>query len=240
MHPAAGALGALGLGYANGQVRIVDACANLSAFLGLRPDAVGDDAHLGQIHALAGGADGGVLRRQSDVGFQRLADTLVGTRLFQNAVDVLTQLHDHVPLFHGGVFQRVLGEAFRHLVQQDIPGVITGAMRHGLPDLVAGEGQDGGEQLRHGVQNQEQSALGGAAAQAVLFLAVETILDDVQIEGGQLHNAEIVDGVGHHMELVVVVSLAADLHQRVQTGQRPAIQLLHVLGGNQIVGVELV
>ena len=81
MHPAAGTLGSLGLGDADGQARIVDACADLSAFLGLRPDAVGDDAHLGQIHALAGGADGGVLRRQGDVGFQRLADTLVGVRL---------------------------------------------------------------------------------------------------------------------------------------------------------------
>ena len=36
-------------------------------------------------------------------------------------------------------------------------------------------------------------------------VAVQAILDDVEIEGAELHHAEVVDGVGHHMELIVVV-----------------------------------
>ena len=78
-------------------------------------------------------------------------------------------------------------------------------MGHGLPDLVAGEGQDGGEELGQGVQNEPQGGLGGAAQQAVLLLAVQPVLDDVQVEGGQLHHAEVVDGVADDMELVVAV-----------------------------------
>ena len=89
---------------------------------------------------------------------------------------------DRVPLGHGVLVQGVVGEGLVHLVEDHVAAVVAAAVGHGLPDLVAGEGQDGGEQLGHGVQDQVQGGLGGAAAEAVLLLAVQPVLDDVQIE----------------------------------------------------------
>jgi hypothetical protein len=63
-----------------------------------------------------------------------------------------------------------------------------------------------------------------------LLLAVEAVLDDVQIEAGQLHHAEIVDGVGHHVELIVIVGLVHLSDQLVELGDGPAVQLQHILG----------
>ena len=240
VHPAAGALGALGLADADGQGRVVNAIANLGAFLGLAPIAGGHDADFCQIHTLAGSLQGSVVGAQGHMGLQGLADTLVGTGLLKNAVDVLPELHDDVPLLHGGIVQSVTFKALGHLVQQYVAVIVTVPVGHGLPDLITGEGQNGREQLCQCVQNQEQGALGGAAAQAVLLLAVQPILQDIQVEGGQLHHAEIVDGVGDHMVLVAHVGLTAQLYQLVQLGQGPAVQLFHLFHGNQVVGVELV
>ena len=113
-------------------------------------------------------------------------------------------------------------------------------MRHCLPDLVTGKGQNGSEQLCQGVNDQEQGGLCAAAAQAVRQLAVQPILDDVQIEGGQFHNAEVIDLVGNHVELVVVIRLAAGFHQSAQLCQRPLVQLFQLICRYQIVGVEAV
>ena len=46
--------------------------------------------------------------------------------------------------------------------------------------------------------------------------------------------------MGNVVELVVVVSLAAILHQSVQLGQCPFIQLFHIASRHQIVGVKLI
>ncbi|CAN3974445.1 GNAT family acetyltransferase, partial [Dysosmobacter welbionis] len=75
---------------------------------------------------------------------------------------------------------------------------------------------------------------------AVLFLAVQTVLDDVQIEVGHVHHAEVVHRVGDHQELIVVVRLGALLHQGVQAGDGPAVQFLHLRGRRQLVGVKAV
>ena len=240
MHPAAGALGALGFGDTHGELGEVDTLSHFSTLLGGRPVAGGDDTHLGQVHALTGLLQllaGGL---QGDMGLQGLADALVGTGLFQNAVDILAELHDGVPAGHGLGGQGIGFEALGHLVQQHIAAVIGIPVRHVLPDLVTGEGQNGGEELGHGVQDQEQGSLGGAAAQAVLLLAVQPVLQNVQIEAGQVHHAEVVDGVGDHVVFVAHVGLAAGLYQLVQAGQGPAVQLLQLLGGDQAVGIEFV
>ena len=113
-------------------------------------------------------------------------------------------------------------------------------MGHGQPDLVAGEAQDGGHDLGDGVQDQVEGRLGAAAGQAVLLLAVQAVLDDVQIEVGQLHHAEIVDGVGDDQELIVIVSLGALFNQGVQAGDGPAVQLQHIGGSHQLVGIKAV
>ena len=240
MHPAAGTLGALGLGDAHGESGVIDAGGHLRALLGSGPGAVGDDEYLCQVHARAGLLQRLVLGVQGDVGLQGLADALIGTGLFQHAVYILTELDNGIPAGHGLVAEGVGRAVLGHLVQQDVAAVVVLAVGHGLPDLVAGEGQDGGKQPGHGGDDEVQRRLGGAAAQAVLLLAVQTILDDIQVEGAEVYHAEIIDGMGDHVEFIVVIGFAAGGDQAVQLGQRPAIQLLHFLGGNQIVRVEFI
>ena len=116
------------------------------------------------------------------MGLQRLADPFVRPRQLQHAVDVLAQLHHGVPLVHDRLVQDVVSTAPGHLVEQDIPGVVPLPMGHGLPDLVAGKGQDGGHDLGDGIQDQPQGGLGAAALGAVLLVAVQPVLNDVQIE----------------------------------------------------------
>ena len=111
-------------------------------------------------------------------------------------------------------------------------------MGHCLPDFVAGECKDGREDLGHGVQNHPQSGLCAAAGKTILLLAIQTVLDDIQIEGGELHHAEIIDGVGNNVELIVIVSVEALVDQCVQLRDCPAIQLQHLLGLDQIVSIE--
>ena len=100
--------------------------------------------------------------------------------------------------------------------------------------------REGGHDLGHGVQDEAQGGLGGAAEEAVLPLAVEPVLDDVQVEVGHVHHAEVVHGVGDHVELKVVIALEALLDEAVEPGDGPAVQGLHLVGGHQVVGVKAV
>ena len=113
-------------------------------------------------------------------------------------------------------------------------------MGHGLPNLIPGEAQHRGHDLGHGVQNEIQRRLGRAPGQAVLLLAVQPVLDDIQVEVRQLHHAEIVHRVGDHVEVKVVIALEALLNEDIQTGDSPAVQGQHVGGGHQMVGVKAV
>ena len=77
---------------------------------------------------------------------------------------------------------------------------------------------------------------GGRRIRAV---AVEVILDDVEIEAGERDDAEVVDGVGDGEELVVLVGRLAAGHQVVQLRDGPAVQLRHVGGRGEVVRVEV-
>jgi hypothetical protein len=75
-----------------------------------------------------------------------------------------------------------------------------------LPDLIGGEGEDGGEEFAQGLGDLANGGLGGAAARAVGGVAVHPVLGDVDVEsaefGGEeaVHHgedfAEVVGGVG--------------------------------------------
>ena len=69
----------------------------------------------------------------------------------------------------------------------------------------------GAEQAHHGVQHDKDRALGAAAGQRIGALAVQTILDDVQIEVGHIHHAEVVDRAVDVVELIVVIAARGTL-----------------------------
>ena len=245
VHPAPLALVASGLADFHGEAGEVGTLAHSGGGIGLRTGdlAVGDDEELCQVqahHLHQGGRRRVVPSVEGHVGLQGLADFLLGPGGLQHGVHVVAQLFHGGPLLHGGLIQGVVGEGLVHVVEHHVPTIVAAAVGHREPDLIAGEAQDGGHQLGHGVQNQEQGGLGAAALGAVLFLAVQTVLDDVQIEVGHVHHAEVVHRVGDHQELIVVVRLGALLHQGVQAGDGPAVQFLHLRGRRQLVGVKAV
>ena len=187
MHPAAGALDAGGFLDGHGQAVVVRAGGGHGLGVDLvilGDETLGDDQQLLQIHAREPVDDGPALAlcAQGDGGLKGLADALVGAGALQNAVYVVPDGDERVPIGHGGLVEGVLGEGLVHLVEHDVPRVVLGAVGHRQPDLIAGEGEDGREHLGQGVEDEEQRGLSRAALEAVCLLAVEPVLDDVEIE----------------------------------------------------------
>ena len=112
-------------------------------------------------------------------------------------------------------------------------------MGHGQPDLIAGEGEDRRKHLGHRVEDQVQCGLGAAAGQAVAAIAVQAVLDDIQIERGENDDTEIIDGVGDGVEFVVAVGRFHLFHQGVALGHGPAVQLQHIRRGDEVGRVEV-
>ena len=119
---------------------------------------------------------------QGDGSLKGLADALCAAGSLENAVYIVSHGDESVPLCHLVIVESVLGEGLVHLVEHDIADIVALTVRHRKPDLVAGECEDGGEHLGHGVEDEVQSGLGAAALETVTLLAVEPVLDDVEIE----------------------------------------------------------
>ena len=79
VHPATGALLALGLGNTYGQTGEVGTLSNFSAFFGSSPVNSGNNADFSQVQTFAGSLQSFVFGCQSDAGFQSLADTAILT-----------------------------------------------------------------------------------------------------------------------------------------------------------------
>ena len=204
--------------------------------------ALGDDEQLREIH----GTDGserlgcGIVRSmQGDRRLQRFADAFLGAGGFQHTVDVATQSDERIPLLHCGIVKRIGGEGLIHRVQNNVARIVGSAVRHGQPDLITSEGEDRSEHFRHAAEDQIQSRLCAAPGKARSVFTVKAILNDIQIETGEIRNAEVIDGVRDHMEFVIVISFRHFFHQSVELCYGPAIQREHFCRRNRIVGIEI-
>ena len=74
------------------------------------------------------------------------------------------------------------------------------------PDLFGGEGEDRRHQADKSVEDLMEHRLGGFAAFVVLGGDIETVFDDIQIEGAHIHNAEMVNIVEYGMEFVIFIA----------------------------------
>ena len=66
----------------------------------------------------------------------------------------------------------------------------------------------------------------------------ETIRPRGRAPTRDVYKRQVVDGVGHHMELVVIIGSKALLGQLVELAYRPLVQLHHLLGLDQVLGVK--
>ena len=179
--PAAGALGGLVQGDGDG--------AGDEAVLALLPlhgpggdGDLGDDAQGGQIPP---GQEGGVGlgHGEGHVGVLGLHEHAGVTGILQGLVHRVAEADQLRPALPGGRVQGEGGVVAGHVVEQDALGVYALGVLHGVPDLVGGEGQDGGDEPGHAVQDVVQGGLGGAALG--LGAAVEPVLDDIHVELNQ-------------------------------------------------------
>ena len=173
------------------------------------------------------------------VGLQALADDLRRAGLLERAVDGGADLDDVLPARHGLGVERVGGEGLVHVVEHHVARVVLGGVRHGEPDLIAGEGEDGREELGKGREREVERGLGTAALGGVRRLAVQAVLHNIEVEARERGDAEIVDRVGDDVELVVVVGLLDLFDQLVELGDEPAVEHRHILGLGEVRGVKV-
>ena len=102
------------------------------------------------------------------------------------------------------------------------------------PNFLAGEGKDRGEHQRHIAQDAVDGGLRRASGNRIRLFNIKSVLDDVQIEVGQVDGAEVVDGVVDLMEIKLLIALVALLGNLVHAGQRPAVQLMQLIVCNRI------
>lgn len=112
-------------------------------------------------------------------------------------------------------------------------------MRHGEPDFIAGEDENGRKELRERVEREVERGLRAAAGKAVCAVAVEAILHDVEVEARERIDAEIIHRVGDDMEFIVAVRLLGLFDELVELGDEPAVELCHLLGLDEIFWIEV-
>ena len=176
---------------------------------------------------------------QVHVGFQALADLLLGTGSLEHTVDDGAHVDKLFPVGHLTLGEGVGREGLVHLVEHHVARVVRRGVRHGEPDLIAGEDENGRKELRERVEREVERGLRAAAGKAVCAVAVEAILHDVEVEARERIDAEIIHRVGDDVELIVAVGLLGLLDELVELGDEPAVELGHLLGLDEIFGIEV-
>ncbi len=183
---------------------------------------------LEQRGGFTGGAD---LNRR----LQRVADepSLAGLlELFQNR---FPHLAEAVPLLDQGIPPLPLldfreeEEMYRFLAARGGEPLV-----HRRVDLLAREGKDRGDEPGEGVQDPPQRGLRRPARDRVGGRGVEPVFQDIEVEGGQVHGAEMVQGPVNLVKLVLLVPLEAFPDQAPGAHQGPAVDFEHLVIGNAV------
>lgn len=97
------------------------------------------------------------------------------------------------------------------------------AVAEEFPGFVGGVGEDGGEELYERLGDLADGGLGGAAAGAVLGVAVHPVLGDVDVERGEIPGDELGDGGDDLAEIVGGITGEALGGDDVQALEDPAV-----------------
>ena len=107
-------------------------------------------------------------------------------------------------------------------------------MRHSLPDFVCGKAQNRRQHANQRTQDTIDRSLCRAAAQTIGLIAVQTILDHIEVEVGHINNTEIMNCMEYGVEFVAIISLTNLCSKVVQLHQCPLIQLRHICVCNSV------
>lgn len=97
------------------------------------------------------------------------------------------------------------------------------AVAEEFPGLVGGVGEDGGEELYERLGDLADGGLRGAAARAVLGVAVHPVLGDVDVERGEIPGDELGDGGDDLAEVVGGITGEALAGDDVEALEDPAV-----------------
>src|ERR1051326_2770270 len=97
-----------------------------------------------------------------------------------------------------------------------------------LPDFIRRVRQDRRQYSSQRLSQQMKRGLRGTALPRIGPLAIEPVLDYVQVERAQFHGTEIVNCMVDTVKLVDLISLGAGVHHSIELRQRPTVQLEHL------------
>ena len=102
------------------------------------------------------------------------------------------------------------------------------------PDLFAGECKDWSKYQSHIAQDAVDSGLSCTSGYRVWFFNIQSVLDNIQIEVGQVDGAEVADCIINQMELKLIISFVAFFCNLIHSCQSPAIQFFQLIVRNRI------
>src|SRR5579872_932366 len=93
-----------------------------------------------------------------------------------------------------------------------------------LPDLIGSEHQNRSQQPRQRAGDAVDRCLSGTPLTALWRERVEPVLENVEIKGAQVYNAEVIERVIDPMEVEALIEFQALGHQLTGSSKHPTIQ----------------
>mmetsp|Transcript_70457 Transcript_70457/g.166067 ORF Transcript_70457/g.166067 Transcript_70457/m.166067 type:complete len:326 (+) Transcript_70457:628-1605(+) len=163
---------------------------------------------------------------QHQLCLQRRADGAGGAHGLNGLVDLVADLVDAGPLGQQAGFGRA-----------EVPvglGEDGLALREDLPGFLGREAEEGRHPAQHRVRDLPQRGLGRAAGQALGRRGVEAVLQHVEVEGAEVLGAIDLQ-LGHHRVELVALEVGQDLGLQLgRAGQRIAVHLQQLGGGDGV------
>src|SRR5882724_511519 len=142
-------------------------------------------------------------------------------------------------------FRRVLveagGKGLRFQEQRHVDALgFAGGLRQILPDLFGSENEDRCDETNQGAGNFPDGGLRGAAGFAFGRLSVEAVLQNVEVEGAEVHDTVVMDGVIDAVEFVAGVPFAALGNEFGGAIEHPTIDFLELIVRKSVArGIEI-
>ena len=103
-----------------------------------------------------------------------------------------------------------------------------GGFLHELPYFFHGKAQYRSQHYNQINHNFIHGSLGAAAFNAVCFVSVQSVFQNIQIVASHFYGAEVMNCMVQHMEIVIFVSLLYFFFQQLHVHKCPAVKLLHL------------
>jgi hypothetical protein len=135
---------------------------------------------------------------------ERIPDELILPGNFQGFGDFSAHLQEKFPAF----FELVVEVLRFHLRKEGEVHALSPGLRsrHVPPDLFRGIREDRSHEADKGIQDLEEGSLRCPALPGRSGGSVETVLQDVQVKGAQVHRTEVVQGMKNQVKFKICIS----------------------------------